>query len=58
MRRVIMDLFFAGSETTSTSLDWAFLFMAEHPEVQAKCQQEIEEVQFVFKSKNHGFIQI
>ena len=44
MRRVILDLFFAGSETTSTTLDWAFLYMAEFPEVQRRCQQEIEEV--------------
>ena len=44
MRRVILDLFFAGSETTSTTLDWAFLYMAEYPEIQRKCQQEIEEV--------------
>ncbi|KAK6188515.1 hypothetical protein SNE40_004675 [Patella caerulea] len=44
MRRIIIDLFFAGSDTTATTLDWAFLFMALHPEVQKKCQEEIDSV--------------
>ena len=51
MLRVIHDLFIAGSETTTTTLDWALLFMIEHPDVQRKCQQEIEKVSkqcFVF----------
>ncbi|XP_060581281.1 cytochrome P450 2B4-like isoform X3 [Ruditapes philippinarum] len=44
MFRVIFDLFLAGLETTSTTLDWAFLFMTEFPEVQKKCQDEIDKV--------------
>ena len=48
MFRVIMDLFLAGSETTSTTLDWGMLFMTEFPEIQKKCQQEIEEVLIYF----------
>lgn len=44
MLRVIQDLFLAGSETTSTTLDWALLFMIEHPDIQRKCQKEIEQV--------------
>ncbi|KAK6166912.1 hypothetical protein SNE40_023513 [Patella caerulea] len=43
-RRIILDLFFAGSDTTATTLDWAFLFMILHPEVQKKCQEEIDSV--------------
>ncbi|KAK6187259.1 hypothetical protein SNE40_005325 [Patella caerulea] len=43
-RRIILDLFFAGSDTTATTLDWAFLFMVLHPEVQKKCQDEIDSV--------------
>ena len=42
MFRVIMELFLAGAETSYNSLDWAFLFMIEYPEIQTKCQQEIE----------------
>jgi len=44
MFRVIGDLFLAGSETTSGALDWAFLFMTEFPEVQKKCQEELDRV--------------
>ncbi|XP_048361641.1 cytochrome P450 2J2-like [Sphaerodactylus townsendi] len=39
-----LDLFFAGTETTSTTLRWALLYMAIHPEVQAKVQAEIDSV--------------
>ncbi|RUS76655.1 hypothetical protein EGW08_015585 [Elysia chlorotica] len=44
MRRAIVDLYSAGSDTTATVLHWLLLFMADNPEIQARCQAEIDEV--------------
>ena len=40
----LLDLFLAGSETTSTTLTWAVLYMVRYPEVQLKVQQELDSV--------------
>ncbi|NWI93277.1 CP2J2 protein, partial [Pitta sordida] len=39
-----LDLLFAGTETTSSTLRWALLFMAVHPDIQARVQAEIDAV--------------
>ncbi|NXU52986.1 CP2DH protein, partial [Turnix velox] len=44
LRLVTLDLFTAGSETTSTTLRWAILYMVLHPEIQRKVQAEIDNV--------------
>ncbi|GFO09366.1 cytochrome p450 2j6 [Plakobranchus ocellatus] len=44
IRRTIVDIFNAGSETTATTLQWLLYYMATYPELQAKCQREIDEV--------------
>ncbi|KAL2089584.1 hypothetical protein ACEWY4_014272 [Coilia grayii] len=39
-----LDLFLAGTETTSTTLLWALVLLIKHPEVQDKVQSEIDSV--------------
>ena len=41
---VIHELFFAGTETTSTTVQWFLALMASHPEVQEKLFEEIQSV--------------
>ncbi|XP_072519864.1 cytochrome P450 2D9-like [Salminus brasiliensis] len=42
--RSIMDLHAAGTDTTSNTLRTAFLYLMTHPDIQERCQQEIDEV--------------
>ncbi|XP_071666246.1 cytochrome P450 2J2-like isoform X1 [Patagioenas fasciata] len=39
-----VDLLLAGTETTSTTIRWALLYMAMYPEIQARVQAEIDTV--------------
>ncbi|MEQ2183378.1 Cytochrome P450 2K1, partial [Goodea atripinnis] len=40
----VMNLFTAGTETTSTTLRWALLFMAKYPKIQDQVQEELSSV--------------
>lgn len=40
----ILNLFGAGAETTSNTLNWSFYFLAQNQEIQKKFRNEIEAV--------------
>jgi cytochrome P450 family 2 subfamily J len=42
LQSLITDFFFAGSETTTSTLRWALLAMAAYPEIQRKLQEELD----------------
>ncbi|KAM9385850.1 uncharacterized protein KZ484_007429 [Pholidichthys leucotaenia] len=44
LRACTADLFFAGVETTATSLRWGLLYMIYYPDIQEKVQAEIDAV--------------
>ncbi len=43
LKKVVGDLFVAGSETTSTAIRWTLVYFLNYPDVQEKCFQEIKE---------------
>ncbi|XP_050404553.2 vitamin D 25-hydroxylase [Patella vulgata] len=44
LTRIILDLFAAGSIANGNVVDWAFLYMILQPNIQKKCQDEIDRV--------------
>jgi len=40
----VFDIFFAGSDTISSTLGWAFMYLAIWPEIQDKVVEEIQRV--------------
>uniref|UniRef100_A0A3P9CSY0 Uncharacterized protein n=1 Tax=Maylandia zebra TaxID=106582 RepID=A0A3P9CSY0_9CICH len=44
LKACTMDLFGAGTETTTTTLHWGLLYMTHYPDIQEKVQAEIDAV--------------
>jgi cytochrome P450 len=44
LRDEVMTFFFAGSESTATTLAWTWYFLALHPEVERRIHAEVDEV--------------
>src|SRR5437764_1510630 len=44
VRDEVMTLFLAGHETTANALTWTWYLLSEHPEVEAKLQEELDTV--------------
>ena len=42
MLHSIVDIFQAGTETTSTTFRWIILYLVNYPEIQKKCQMELD----------------
>lgn len=40
----LVNLFVGGSETTSSTLNWALFYLAKHPKMQAKAVEEIKAI--------------
>lgn len=44
IRNEVDTFLFAGHDTTASSISWTLFSLAEHPELQLKCQEEIDEI--------------
>ena len=44
LKRAIVDLFMAGTDTTTTAISWFLLHMLHRPEIQKRCQNELDSV--------------
>lgn len=47
---ICLDIFIAGSQTTSNTLDFAFLMMILHPDVQRKVHAQLDDLQTTNKT--------
>ncbi|XP_046567705.1 cytochrome P450 2D26-like [Haliotis rubra] len=43
LKKVIADLFVAGTETTATTIRWTMIYLLNNPEIQERCFREIQE---------------
>ena len=51
---LVTQIYTAGTETTSTALQWALLYMCLYPDVKEKVHEEIDEQ--IGNRKQHGLL--
>ncbi|KAK3227009.1 hypothetical protein Dsin_006871 [Dipteronia sinensis] len=44
MKAILMDMFVAGTDTTSTTLEWVMAELVRHPNIMKKAQEEVRSV--------------
>nr|XP_054766000.1 cytochrome P450 2J2-like [Lytechinus pictus] len=44
MARIVLDLLTAGTDTTAVTTSWGILYLASHPDVQKKVQEELDAI--------------
>ncbi|XP_016191581.2 cytochrome P450 71A1-like [Arachis ipaensis] len=44
MKSLLLDLFVGGSDTVSTTIEWAFAELANHPKIMKKVQEEVRRI--------------
>ncbi|XP_078311733.1 steroid 17-alpha-hydroxylase/17,20 lyase-like [Crassostrea virginica] len=42
--QTVADIFFAGTDTTKSIMDWFVCFMSGHPQIQTRCHEEIDKI--------------
>ncbi|XP_051152769.1 cytochrome P450 71D95-like isoform X2 [Andrographis paniculata] len=57
IKAIIFDMFSGGTETTSTTIDWAMAELMKNPRVMAKAQAELREILKEKKTINSGDIE-
>ena len=41
---IVLDMFLAGTDTVTLTIQWILLFMIKYPDVQKKVHQEIDDI--------------
>ena len=54
LQKVLMDVFAAGTDTTSVAIRWALVYFLHYPEVQERCYQDIIKVTGASRSPEIG----
>ncbi len=52
--QIIIDLFLAGTDTTTGSVEWLLTYLVNYPQVQTKCREEIHQVRHIHLRAFHS----